>query len=157
MTIIAWDGKKLVADSRVTDSESTLVGDNYQKLHCITIKDLGKCVVGFAGACYAQGPWTKHLETEGLVPFEELEPELVMYALVIDRKGNCYEAKSTGGWFKVPGPTTIGSGNIIAQHYLVKGCDAYTAVVETCKTELSCGGEITVYDSSTGKFETFTP
>lgn len=77
--------------------------------------------------------------------------------LAVNREGQCFEFTSEGGWVETNGPNTAGSGERIAQHYLLKGCDALTAVYETCKTELSCGGNILGYDYVTGKFIEYGP
>ncbi len=157
MTVIAWDNKLLVADGRSTRGGSTLVSDDLVKLKELTIPELGKCVVGLCGALDTQGPFIEHLKENGLEPFDsplvnDGEHVFSMRGLVVTRKGKCLEVTTEGGWHEVTSPVAIGSGCEIAQHYLTTGHDAVKAVVEACKTELSCGGKITVYDFKSHSF-----
>jgi hypothetical protein len=164
LTVIAFDGRILAADGRATrDGGTTLCSDNYKKLHTIMVPRLGKCVVGLCGALDALGPYLQHLRENGLTPMEYFTPDsssedaLYMRGLLITPKGECYEISSEGGWHIVQGAVAIGSGSMIAGHYLAKGCDAVTAVAETCKTELTCGGTITTWDSKTNTFSEIGP
>lgn len=160
MTIIAFDRTTLVADGRCTSSGSTLVSDCFKKLHKVKIPQFGgDCIVGLTGATDSIGPFLNHLETKGLVPFEHFkindaaqEEWFHMRGIAVSKKGRCFEFTSDGGWFEVTGPTSAGSGQTIAQHYLIKGCDALTAVIETCKTELACGGNLLAYDWKSNTF-----
>lgn len=159
MTIIAWDGKILAADSRVTRG-TTLVNDNYNKLHDITIPGIGKAVIGVCGALDVLGPWLTHLKANGFAnPFEtNFEDSEVMHmrALCITRKGVCFEFSTEGGWHEVTYASALGSGDFIAQHFLSTGHDALKAVQEACKTELSCGGKIITYDFTTHTFTEYS-
>jgi ATP-dependent protease HslVU (ClpYQ) peptidase subunit len=153
LTVIAFDGKTLVADGRCTGNGATLINDDYNKVFEITIPSHGKCLVALCGALDMQGPLLEHLKANGFKPIENMladEEDMFMRGLVLTKKGVCYEISSNGGWYIAQGPTAMGSGGMIAQHYLTKGCDALTAVVEACKTELTCGGTIRVYDLKTG-------
>jgi 20S proteasome alpha/beta subunit len=163
MTVIAYDGSLLVADGRATRGGSTLVSDNVKKLHQVTLPDLGKAVVGLVGALDVQGPFLMHLGEKGFTqPFDNFvgndeDGPLAMRGLVLTvAKKQLFEISSDGGWFHTDTPTAIGSGCYIAQHLLCTGKDALTAVIETCKTEFSCGGTITKYDIGTKKFEYLT-
>jgi hypothetical protein len=161
VTIIAFDGESLVADGRATGDEgSVLIADTYKKLHVVNIPKIGRCVVGLCGALDVQGPLLEHIANAGLTPLELFNPADVskgyfMRGIAVTKKGEYYEFASDGGWHKGQGKTALGSGSTIAQHYLTKGCDAFTAVVETCKTELSCGGQITVFKVSDGSWSYF--
>jgi hypothetical protein len=165
ITVIAFDGTTLVADGRCTRGDGSLVSDCFRKLHKIRIKEFGgDCVIGLAGATDAIGPFLRHLEKEGITPMEyfltDTAAELGLFHLrgiAVNTKGQCFEFSSDGGWCEVNGAASIGSGEIIAQHYLIKGCDARTAVLETCTTELTCGGILTTYDWKTGKFTEIRP
>jgi hypothetical protein len=110
------------------------------------------------------GPFLVHLEKNGLKPLDhfhfnntEEQAEFYVRGIAINRKGQCFEFSSDGGWAETVDVNSIGSGERIAQHYLLKGCDALTAVLETCTTELSCGGVILSYDWKTNKFTEITP
>lgn len=160
MTIIAFDTKTLIADGRCTRNDGSLVSDNHRKLHKLKIKQFGgECVVGLTGCIDAIGPFLIHLEQNGLVPMEHFkfnnpaeEEAYHIRGIAVNRKGQCYEFTSDGGWVEINGPTTVGCGERIAQHYLLKGCSALEAVVETCKTELACGGCLLEYDWKLGTF-----
>jgi hypothetical protein len=154
LTIIAFDGTTLVADGRCTRIDGSLVSDSHRKLHKVKIKQFGgDCIVGLCGGMDAVGPFLNHLEDKGLVPMEHFnfnnaEEELAYHirGIAVNRKGQCFEFTSDGGWVEVNGPTTVGCGEKVAQHYLYKGSSALEAVVETCKTELACGGTLLAYD-----------
>jgi hypothetical protein len=150
LTVIAWDKKLLVADSRIT-SGTTLISDSFDKLFEINIFGHGKVVTGICGAIDTSGPWLAHLAEKGLLPLDlEFKGDemgmMAMSALSVNRKGVCIEHSTEGGWHNVQYPTAIGSGADIAQHYLTQGADALTAVRAACKTNLSCGGILTSYD-----------
>ena len=152
MTVIAYDGRILAADGRIT-ADSTLISDNYVKLREVMVKDLGKCIVGVAGECGIIGPYLEHLQKEGLKPFDTsaigCDRNSTLRGLLITSKGKCIEFECDGSWYEMTAPTAIGSGCHIAQHYLTLGVDAVTSVTNACKTELSCGGVITTYDTKT--------
>jgi hypothetical protein len=159
MTIIAWDGKSLVADGRCTRLDGSLVSDKYTKLFRVRIKELGDCVIGLCGAPDTFGPFLLHLEKNGLVPldhfnFNSPEEQAGFHAtgLAVNRKGKCFEISVDGGWYEVTGCAATGSGEKIALHFLNKGCDAVESVIETCETELSCGGTLLSYDWKSDKF-----
>lgn len=160
MTVIAWDTTTLVADGRCTRGSGSLVSDCHRKLYKVKIKEFGgDCVVGLGGAADSIGPFLNHLEEKGLVPMEHFKTNTVaeedafyLRGIAINKKGQCFEFSSDGGWFEVIGPDSIGSGEVIAQHYLLKGCTALEAVTETCKTELGCGGNLLAYDWKSGTF-----
>lgn len=151
MTVIAYDGNLLVADGRATKGTS-LVTDKEIKLHKIRIAGLGKCILGTCGALEVMGPWLEQLEKEGIG--KQLEHSLVKddegsldaRALMITERSECFEITTNGGYFAINSPYSIGSGSYYAQHFLLTGHDAITAVKEACKSELTCGGEIAVYD-----------
>lgn len=160
MTVIAWDGKILAADGRIT-KDGELICDNYVKLHEVKHAKLGKVVTGFCGALPALGPWLEHLETDGFGPLELMYPGddegmISMSALSVTRKGKCFEHDSFGGWFEITNPAALGSGSTIAQHYLKQGVDAVTAIRETCKSNISCGGNIMAYDFTDHTFTAYT-
>lgn len=155
MTVICWDGSLLVSDGRMV-TDLTLLSDNETKLVDITIKGIGKCVTGFAGRLQTINPFIQHLAKNGFAEMESTG-EATAWGLAITRKGECYEFNSRGVWYKMENPTSIGSGDIVSQHYLTLGYDAVTAVIQTCKTELGCGGRLTAYDYRTGSFTDVTP
>lgn len=151
MTVIAYDGNLLVADGRATRGTS-LITDNEPKLHQVKIKNLGKCVLGVCGALEVIGPWFRQLEEVGLG--EQLEQSLTKdeegglsaRALVVTEKARCFEISTDGGYFEIHNPYAIGSGSYYAQHFLLTGYDALTAAREACKSELTCGGQLMVFD-----------
>jgi 20S proteasome alpha/beta subunit len=159
MTVIAYDGKYLVADGRSTRG-TTLVSNEVQKLHQLEMPTFGKCIVGVCGALPVLGPWLTHLAEKSFTePFEgfvgkDEDGPLEMMGLVLTEDKQAFEIFSDGGWFPINTPTAVGSGSYTAQHFLTTGHDAVQAVKEACKTELTCGGDITVYDITTGKFDT---
>jgi hypothetical protein len=160
LTVLAYDGRYLVADGRATRG-TRLVGDNVKKLEIVNVKGLGKCAVGVCGVLLMKGPFLEHLKEKGLK--EQMESHIggdaegpyELQGLVLSKKG-CFEFSSDGGWFEVDTPTALGSGGAIASHFLTTGSDALTAVRETIKTDVSCGGTITIYDLETGKLEVIT-
>lgn len=160
MTIIAFDTKTLVADSRCTRGDASLVSDNYTKLFRIKIKEFGgNCVVGFCGCPAAFGPFINHLEKNGLIPMEhfkfnnkEEEDAFYVRGLAVNKKGQCFEFSVDGDWYEVTGNAAIGSGEKIALHEMNKGCDALEAVIQTCSTELTCGGNLLTYEWATDEF-----
>lgn len=165
MTIIAFDGTTLVADGRCTTNDGRLISDCHNKLHKATIKEFGgECVLGIAGAAASTGPFLNHIQTNGLVPMSHFkcdspaeELEHYICAIAVNRKGQCFELNSEGGWFEIKGPTSIGTGEPIAQHYMLKGCSAVEAVLETCTTELTCGGVLLSFDWKTNKLTEIHP
>jgi hypothetical protein len=165
MTVIAWDGKILVTDGRCTTTDGRLVSDQHRKMHRVNIKDFGgECMIGLAGAADSIGPFLKHVQANGLVPMSHFkcdstaeEAQFFLRGIAVNKKGQCFEFSSEGGWFEVTGPTSIGTGETVAQHYLLKGCDAVEAVIETCTTELTCGGTLLSYEWKTGKLTEIRP
>ena len=160
MTVIAFDGTTLVADGRATSASNSLVSDCVRKLHRIKIKEFGgECIVGLCGGLDGLGPFLNHLEQNGLVPMEHFKTSEEMQddwyhmrGIAVNKKGQAYEITTDGAWFPINGAWATGSGSTIAQHYLVKGCSALEAVQETCKTELSCGGNLLTFDWKSGTF-----
>jgi ATP-dependent protease HslVU (ClpYQ) peptidase subunit len=158
LTVIAYDGKYLVADGRATIGTS-LVTDNEAKIHPFTVKNMGKCVVALCGSLDVKGPLLAHLQTHGLgVALEHdigksVDIDMGMRGLLVTSKGHAFEFTSDGGYFQITNYAAIGSGAQIANHFLTTGHDAVTAVIEACKTELTCGGNLAIYNLTTGKFE----
>lgn len=160
MTVIAYDGTYLVADGRATRGTS-LVCDNIKKLHKVEVKDMGTSIVALCGALDVLGPYIAHLEEFGLTtPMEQFlgkdeDGPIEMRGIIVNSDNKCFEFSTSGGYFPIDSPIAIGSGSWIAQHYLTTGYDAIRAVKEACKTELTCGGDIMVYEIKTNNFTTW--
>lgn len=158
MTVIAYDGEYLVADGRATRGTS-LVSDDIKKLHKVNVKDMGTSIVALCGALDVLGPYLAHLETVGLTtPMEHFlgkdeDGDLEMRGLLVNSDKECYEFSTSGGYFPINSPIAIGSGSWIAQHFLFTGHNAIKAVQEACKTELTCGGKIAIYDIKSQLFD----
>lgn len=159
MTVIAFDFKYLVADGRMCRGTS-LVSDTVTKLHKQSVSGLGDCIIGLCGCMDLKGPYLEHLNAEGLTPMDTFlgkdeDGPIAMRGFVYDISGKeCYEISSEGGYFLLDSPQAIGSGCFTAQHYLTTGHNAIVAVVEACKTEMTCGGDILIYDIEKGEFIT---
>lgn len=151
MTVIAWDGKKLVADGRSTRGMD-LCSNNENKFHAFDHPNLGSCIGAFAGAVMTIGPWIEHIEQFGFAKFELPMEEGPMGSpyeatgIVITEDGEVLEIDPSGLWATVTVPTAWGSGAHIAQHFLNTGYSALYAVEEACKSNLGCGGTIRSYD-----------
>lgn len=161
MTVVAYDGRYLVADGRATRG-TTLVSETTQKLEVMTIKGLGKAAVAICGVLNVKGPYLLHLKENGLFePFEmhvggDSEGPYELMGMILTTKGKCYEFSSDGGWFPVTGTNSIGSGMTVANHFLMTGFSALDAVKQAIATDVSCGGDISVFDSKTGKVSVLT-
>lgn len=157
MTVIAFDGKLLVADGRAL-ADTFLVADNFNKLFEVNVKNIGPCVVGVAGACDVIGPFIKLLEKDGIDSHfpSDLDESSMNYvrALVVPKSdpSKPYEVTSFGGFHTTPNIAAIGSGELIAIHYLRQKHSAVVAVQEATKTMMCCGGEIVVFDTEKWEF-----
>jgi hypothetical protein len=139
---------------------STKVTDEAIKIREFKHKTLGNVKAAFCGAVLAVEPWIAHMVEHGFAPFElpeDLEDCGISSILVtVDRNaGTAYETDHTGMYHKVVQPLAYGSGCVVAQHYLTTGHDALTAVRETIKTNVTCGGRILAYDTKTKKYHSY--
>lgn len=163
MTVIAWDGKVLAADSRCLNGNSTLVSDNVQKIHLIKNPYFGKSVTvaaAFCGSLNLIGPWLDAIPKIGFgpLPLETIDDDNGAYGLTIAPDGTCFNHDIYGQYYETKGQyMAMGSGADIARHYLAKGASAIDAVRESYLTEVTCGGPIRYYDLATGKMGEITP
>lgn len=139
MTVVAWDGRTLAADTQAG------IGDlvSYsQKLFRV-----GKRIVGVAGS-YADAlefiAWLESGLGPGAFP-PSLRPETCpAVALVIEPDGSAFRYENTP--YPVPVIVrkfiAIGSGRDFAMAAMQLGYDARIAVATACDLSVSCGGDI---------------
>ena len=92
MTVIAFDGKLLVADGRMTTVDNSLISENCKKLHDVRIPKIGHAVVGLSGRVLGVGPYLDHLAEHGLTKCEDSNVD--SGGILVTRKGECIEFDS---------------------------------------------------------------
>jgi ATP-dependent protease HslVU (ClpYQ) peptidase subunit len=136
MTVIAWDGEALAADSRITGG---FIKDDTQKIFKI-----GKRYIGIAGtysAALLAIQWMKDKTKER--PRFETAKDNDFEALEI-REGRAYYYDENLVEMQVSSPYAIGSGCQYAMCAMWLGHDAKRAVEAAKQFDESCGGKIKV-------------
>ena len=140
MTTIAWDGKTLASDSRVTEG-GCLVSDNYNKIRTFKYKNK-KHLVGIAGSM-AQGErffvWLKQngFDLDDPPRLEDME------ALVVTKDGVwCYEGSSQAYVTLTGEVAAIGSGSYIALAGMRIGLSSEESVLLASQVDLGTNNNI---------------
>lgn len=150
---MAFDGKSLVVDGRVTLG-GLVVTDNFNKMYEVTHPQLGPMVCAITGACDFIGPWLQTISEHGFKPVEVagMDEDYNMSGLFVDKDGLCWQVSSNGGYFLMGNePCALGSATSLATYLLHKGKSAMVTVQECSANNLFCGGVIKKYDIKTGK------
>lgn len=139
MTTIAFDGKLVAADRRISGDGHALT--HVRKLHSVS----GRWIVASAGTaadCDAFLRWVKdhgHLMPDNPAPNEGDE----FQGLVIDRRtGKVTYYDLDGKAFPVTAPIAIGSGAQYARGAMLAGKDARAAVKIAAQCDGGTGGKI---------------
>lgn len=145
MTVIAWDGRLLVADSRISAGDQ-IITDDGEKLHHLTHPVRGPMIAGLSGSTRYWAKWLNVIEGQSFgEPVGAGETYQHGQGLFVDRSGTCWEAQTDGTWEEVATYSTQGSGGLLANTVLRDGGDAVEAVRFACRHSMSCGGTIRVY------------
>ncbi len=139
MTTVAWDGKTLAGDGRIT-SGSLICSETEVKVRFLKGKIQGEqtIAIGWAGSCEDAYYLMTCLQQDKA---EEI-PELDMNALVITKK-NVYRFDGKFFYPKKNKFEVIGTGSAIALTALTLGLTAKEAVKHACKLDCNTGGKIT--------------
>lgn len=145
MTVIAWDGKILAADSRVT-CQSTIVDDNMRKIYELN-KDIRYggdrlLAVGWSGSASDVDKVLCYLYSDEFPSFSEIKHDVgaiiigVKYAYVLEPEQSFlvrHERKTK---------LVEGCGATIALSAMKLGLNAIQAVKHTIKLDSACGGRV---------------
>lgn len=142
MTIIAWDGKILAADSRMTCG-GDITTDKTNKIHPLksSVSYLGDelLVMGYSGVCADVFKLLEHLQSS---EFYKKDIDHGINALIIGRK-HLYELeKGRSHMIQFPKNTklAVGSGKPFAVSALSLGMNSIEAVKHAIKHNIYCGG-----------------
>lgn len=128
------------------------------KLHEIEVKDIGPCILGACGALPCIELWKQTLENEGIcqvdVPDNE-SGELTMEGILLTKTGEAYYVNTSGHYYKVNFPMTLGSGCVAAAATIMKGGSALEACRDAILVDVCCGGDIHVYDMKKDKIKRY--
>lgn len=149
MTIICWDGKSLVSDGRVTKG-ANLVTDKHKKIAELNIPYLDDelLAIGVAG-CLSETAKVIHLLQTNKYPLDDKDIEFEVSGIIVGKK-YVYELEGDSEFlirYDKKTKLCVGSGDVSATTVLSMGYDAVRAVRETIKTNITCGGEISVWHS----------
>lgn len=151
MTTIAYKSGVLAADGRMT-AGSNIITDSFEKIFDVADRGytvLGENVLayGFAGFVRAKLVLEYCME-EGLNVTSSIDTDDNFSAIVVCEKRTFVVSKDEEtaqlDFMEVPDgiPTAIGSGKVIATHYLhATDCDPLDAVVAAMKSDVGSGGE----------------
>jgi ATP-dependent protease HslVU (ClpYQ) peptidase subunit len=143
MTTIAWDGKHVAWDSRITQ------GGEIVDYPADKVWTLDKKIYCFAGdfallddviSWHAKGARAKFAKDNFVGSWE---------LLVIDKKGAFVYSCDVPHRSRVQAPFAMGSGSYFARGALLAGAPAYKAVQIACKCDVFSGGEINSLDAET--------
>lgn len=145
MTVIAWDGVTLAADSRVT-SASHLVSDDHDKImyldNCSYLDDK-LIAIGMAGLLADYDKVLSMLHTDGF-GYTNIEIDHEIDAIVIGEKyvynleaGKCFLIR-----YKKETKLAVGSGEPFAMLTLKQGKNAKQAVKAAMLLDCGCGGSV---------------
>lgn len=140
MTTIAWDGKSLVGDGRVTSS-SLILTDKHVKVH-----DTGDQLIGMAGDFASCEEWIEaYFEGRLLEPVKETEENDCGFIVLLVERDNKKAAVSFNGGplLQVEAPFAIGSGGDVAVGAMLAGKTARQAVGIAMKHDAATGGKLT--------------
>lgn len=137
LTIVAWDGKSIACDSRITGG---FIQDDVKKIF-----KLGNRYIGIAGtysAALLVIQWMKDKTREK--PKLEIAKDDEFEAIEI-KDGKCFYYDENLIEHKVSAPYAIGSGSAFAMGAMSCGKSASEAVGIAKKYDESCGGKTVVY------------
>lgn len=140
MTTIAWDGKTLASDSRVTEN-NCLISENYNKTKSFKHKNK-KYLVGVAGSMCQGERFFHWIQKNG---FDINDPPRLedMEALVVSKDGVwCYEGSSQGYVTLTDEFVAIGSGTYIALAGMRIGLSAEESVLLASQVDLGTNDKI---------------
>lgn len=139
MTTIAFDGKSMVGDGRVTSS-SLIITDSHCKVH-----DLGDQFVGIAGDFVRAEMWLAEY-SEGILPEvheEKADADDGFIILLIEKDGGDAALSYNGGpLLHVDPPVAIGTGAEVATGAMLAGKSAKDAVKIAIKKDAASGGKL---------------
>lgn len=139
MTCIAWDGKTLAADKRMTYGSSPMT---FTKLHRVPQGIVG--IHGGAAHGMAIVQWMRHGATRSKFPKPE-EPEHSAGLLLITKSGKAYmlEGHTSPVFLRIEDSrVAFGSGADFARTAMSIGMDARAAVGIACQFDVYCGNGI---------------
>lgn len=140
MSVIAWDGRFLVADRMCTTSGYTWLTDKL-----ILKGDIAYAISGYAHIFEPLIAWH---EGKGKWPAEQATPE--WSRLIVVRHGGelRWTENVEGGWMRTPQPyMAFGAGRDFALGAMFQGANAEEAVLAASALCDSCGLGLTIYDS----------
>lgn len=143
MTIVAWDGKTLASDSRLT-------ADDAAWACCKKIKKVDGWLIGAAGNWDMLTHFLAKFNPECIAnnkayaPINPAPSKGDFEALAISPKGKVYFVEDSGvfGVIQTEGFIAIGSGGIPAMVAMSCGKDAVEAVKVAIKYGRGCGGKV---------------
>lgn len=136
MTVIAWDGKTLAADKRMT------LGS-----HVNTVTKLfraGPYILGFTGSGKHIGAFLAWIN-DGMNPkdFPETPTDDQIHAIAVTRDGVVWKFEGTAYPVRVEDTTVAaGCGRDYARAAMFLGCDAAKAVEVACQFDENCGNGV---------------
>jgi hypothetical protein len=159
MTTVAYDGKFLVSDSRIT-AGSTVSLSPFQKIYTPEPGDYwevnGVKVLAFGVSGNATtAEYIKEKLREGInfkTKFEE--KDMIFGSIIIDENGNAYKwavtkirKRDEDRWEFLPmlPPIAIGSGQAFAMGIFAIGKNAKVAVKTACRLDKYSGGDLQIF------------
>src|ERR1051326_1733511 len=151
MTTIAYKNGVLASDGRMTNG-TRLLSDTYNKICPTEGREYliqGKKVLAYAMAGMAESRLVleRALE-EGLDVLSGIESDDDFSAIVVtEDTAYLVDKDAEEHSFKIieifdGQPYSIGSGSVVANHFLQKGGEPLDAVVEAIKTDIGSGGDV---------------
>lgn len=139
MTTIAWDGKTLAVDGRMSEGD-TISNESIKKLFLNIGQYKAVAISGKYGQMLEFVEWLKNEDSDSF-------PEAEGRAICIDRKGKLYEyqPKQCKIRFEPKTPYSDGSGWLIALGAMDAGATAVEAVKIAIRRDVYTGGKIKSY------------
>lgn len=134
MTVIATDGRSIVADGRSTSSNYRIVNDATKKL--VRLKD--GSILGVAGEAESQARLVLHFNEAGPWPGGNYDA----LRLLPDGSALYYSEKSEGHGLPCTTPAVLGCGGGIALGAMLKGATPREAVELACSVDVFSGGTL---------------
>jgi hypothetical protein len=142
MTVLAWDGKTLASDSRLS-SQNDILSDNVTKLFNVDIDYFEDTIiaVGLSGEWDLVDKYLQHICSDRFLN-QDITHEL--YGIAVGKKLVYHITGSTDYLIRYPRDTKLvdGSGGTFARAALELGKNAKAAVKLSIKLNSSCGGRI---------------
>lgn len=140
MTVVAWDGRFLVADK-----QATCEGHKYQVSKLFRVKT--GMVAAITGAYDGLEACIKFLNNEGPYPYTDIDKSGWGRLIVVDN-GKLYWYETTEHKCRMESAyIAFGNGRDFALMGMHLGFGAEASVRQTCKINNTCGFGMTIYDS----------